>query len=589
MLANRNCTEHHFKSHDDVQLFYRYWPSVHDVNKQKVSKKAVVLFHRGHEHSGRMHDIVEQLNLPDVEMFAWDARGHGMSEGQRGYAKDFGVLVKDVDCFIKHIGLTHQIAIEDIAVVAQSVGAVVTSTWVHDFAPKIRCLVLASPALRVRLYVPFAIPSLRLLLKIKPIAFITSYVKGKLLTHHAVKAESYNNDPLVSPRIAVNILIGLYDASTRLLKDAAAIKTPVQFLISGADWVVEQKPQHACFDAWGAEIKEKHVFSDFYHDTLNEAEGHLAVAKARDFIVHRFAEPLQIPSLIGADKAGFTFDEYQRLSQPLPIWHPKAWFYQYFQWQSRTIGKLSKGLTLGVKTGFDSGSTLDYVYKNQAQGCTPLGKMIDRTYLDSVGWRGIRIRKQHIEQLLKLAIQRIQALGKPVRIVDIAAGHGRYILEALQSSDMQGYQVQLRDYSLINVTQGRALIAEKGMAEHVRFDEGDAFDGQSLAQLMPRPTIAVISGLYELFPENHLIETSLEGLAQAVEQGGYLLYTNQPWHPQLELIARGLTSHREGQPWVMRRRTQLEMDQLIERAGFKKVDQLIDEWGIFSVSIAQRV
>jgi alpha-beta hydrolase superfamily lysophospholipase len=536
-----------------------------------------------------MQDVVEQLNLPDVELFAWDARGHGKSEGERGYAEHFGVLVNDVDCFIQHISQTHGIAVEEIAVVAQSVGAVVVSTWVHDYAPKIRALVLASPALRVRLYVPLAIPSLRLLLKIKPISFIKSYVKGKLLTHHQDKANSYNNDPLVSPRIAVNILVGLYDAGTRLLNDAAAIKTPVQFLISGADWVVEQKPQHACFDAWGAEVKEKHVFPDFYHDTLNELDGHLAVAKARDFIVRRFAEPAQLTSLLNADKQGYTFNEYQALSQPLPFWHPKAWFYAYFLWQCRTLGKLSKGLTLGVNTGFDSGSTLDYVYNNQAQGCTLVGKMMDRTYLDSIGWRGIRVRKQHLEQLLKTAITRTQAAGKPVQIVDIAAGHGRYILDALQALSLSDYHAQLRDYSPLNVTQGRALIAEKGMAGHVRFDEGNAFDQASLANLTPKPTIAVVSGLYELFPDNSLLQSSLAGLAQAMEQGGYLLYTNQPWHPQLELIARGLTSHRDGKPWVMRRRTQLEMDQLVEAAGFEKITTLVDEWGIFTVSLAQKV
>jgi hypothetical protein len=73
-----------------------------------------------------------------------------------------------------------------------------------------------------------------------------------------------------------------------------------------------------------------------------------------------------------------------------------------------------------------------------------------------------------------------------------------------------------------------------------------------------------------------------------VESGGYLVYTGQPWHPQIELIARTLTSHRGKAPWVMRRRTQAEMDQLVEAAGFRKLDQLIDEWGIFTVSLAVR-
>ena len=76
--------------------------------------------------------------------------------------------------------------------------------------------------------------------------------------------------------------------------------------------------------------------------------------------------------------------------------------------------------------------------------------------------------------------------------------------------------------------------------------------------------------------------------ADAIAPGGFLVYTCQPWHPQLELIARALTSHRGGAAWVMRRRTQGEMDQLVETAGFRKVAQRIDEWGIFTVSLAER-
>src|SRR6185295_1806918 len=96
-------------------------------------------------------------------------------------------------------------------------------------------------------------------------------------------------------------------------------------------------------------------------------------------------------------------------------------------------------------------------------------------------------------------------------------------------------------------------------------------------------------GLYELFPDNTPVSASLRGLARAVESGDYLIYTGQPWHPQLELIARTLTSHRGGAAWVMRRRTQDELDQLVENAGFRKVAQRIDEWGIFTVSLAERV
>ena len=78
-------------------------------------------------------------------------------------------------------------------------------------------------------------------------------------------------------------------------------------------------------------------------------------------------------------------------------------------------------------------------------------------------------------------------------------------------------------------------------------ERGDAFDRASLAAIAPRPTIGIVSGLYELFPENAAVLNSLRGLADAIEPGGHLIYTNQPWHPQVEFIARVLRN-REGQP-----------------------------------------
>ncbi|TIW87076.1 MAG: hypothetical protein E5V59_27795, partial [Mesorhizobium sp.] len=146
----------------------------------------------------------------------------------------------------------------------------------------------------------------------------------------------------------------------------------------------------------------------------------------------------------------------------------------------------------------------------------------------------------------------------------------------------------LQDYSDLNVQLGRKLIAERQLPADVSFRRADAFDADMLASIDPTPDLAVVSGLYELFSDNAMIARSLGGLASAMQPGSLLLYTNQPWHPQLEMIARSLTSHRGGEAWVMRRRTQGEMDQLVEAAGFDKLEQRIDQWGIFTVSVARR-
>jgi SAM-dependent methyltransferase len=250
-------------------------------------------------------------------------------------------------------------------------------------------------------------------------------------------------------------------------------------------------------------------------------------------------------------------------------------------------GRLSDGIDLGCKHGFDSGIMLDYIYANRAAGLNLLGRLIDRSYLNAIGWRGIRVRREMLGRALRSVCRETHAADRPVRIVDIASGPGRYLLETIRDLDGVPISAVLRDYKQENLDAAAKLCDQLGLA-NITTARGDAFDRAALAAIRPRPTVAVVSGLYELFPENDPVLRSLRGLADAVEAGGHLIYTNQPWHPQLEFIARVLTN-REGQPWVMRRRTQGEMDALVRVAGFAKVSQEVDPWGLFTVSVARRV
>lgn len=582
--STRQVEEKTFKTHDGIELFYRYWPAL-----RTMPRGAIVLFHRGHEHSGRMAHLAEELDLPDFAMFAWDARGQGRSPGERGFSPSLGTSVRDVQTFIEHISTTYGVAVEDIAVIAQSVGAVLVATWAHDYAPRIRGMVLASPAFKVKLYVPFARRALKVMHKLRGNFFVNSYVKSRFLTHDPERIRSYDSDPLVARPIAVNILLALYETAERVVADARAITIPTQLLISGADFVVHHDPQHRFFERLGSTIKERHLLPGFFHDTFGEKDRRLAVDKARAFLLARFADPETRPSLLASDRTGYTRDEADALTSPLPWLSPRGLFWAATRINMRIGGLLSDGIRLGHRTGFDSGSTLDYVYCNTPGGLGPLGRLIDRIYLESIGWRGIRQRKVHLEELLRGTMERLAQRGMPVRIVDIAAGHGRYVLEALEASAIRPASVVLRDYSDINVEAGRAMIRAKRLEDIAQFVKGDAFDRKSLAAVEPQPTLGIVSGLYELFPDNGMVSASLEGLAAAIPPGGYLIYTGQPWHPQLELIARALTSHRQGQAWIMRRRVQAEMDQLVAAAGFRKIDQRIDEWGIFTVSVAERI
>ncbi|MBI5209270.1 MAG: class I SAM-dependent methyltransferase family protein [Elusimicrobia bacterium] len=574
-------TEHEMKLEDGTRLFYRAWLPA------RPADRAVILFHRGHEHSGRWDDTVDALGLPDTAFFAWDARGHGRSDGPRGHAAHFGVFARDADEWARHVARESDIALDRMVVMAQSVGAVIAAAWAHDYAPPLAGLVLGAPAFRVRLYLPGALAALRLYGALTGRTLtIRSYVRPGMLTHDPEQARRYTADPLISAQIASNILVGLRDTSDRLIEDAAAIQAPTLVLTAGADWVVDQGAQRRFFDNLSSPVKSWLEIPGAYHALWHERDRERSLAPAREFIAACFRKPAKQVSLLQADQSGPTLSEHDRLAQPLPWTSWKRWVFAAQRLLMGSFGRLSAGIRIGWRTGFDSGETLDYVYANAPRGTTPLGRLIDRSYLDSLGWRGIRLRKVHLAKLIKAAIAKVRAQGKPVRIVDIASGPGRYVLEVMKELPGIEMSALLRDYEERNLEAGRNLARALGV-RHATFALGDAFDRRSLAAVSPRPTIAVVSGLYELVPENGKVLDSLRGLADAMEDGGMLIYTNQPWHPQLEFIARVLTN-REGKPWIMRRRSQAEMDELVRAAGFNKLSMEADGWGIFTVSLAER-
>jgi hypothetical protein len=412
-------------------------------------------------------------------------------------------------------------------------------------------------------------------------------VKARVLTHDPAQRIKHEQDALITHAISTRILLDLYDTATRLIQDAAAIRIPVLVLAAGTDWVVEKAAEKTFFDRLGSSVKKFELLPGYYHDIYHERDAARPLRTTREFIEAAFARPPEAVPQLDAHKSGYTFEEYQALLRPLTPLSPKWVFYKFFSLFMRTLGRWSAGIRLGWGSGFNSGRTLDYVYRNEPGGFTPLGKLIDSNYLNGTGWRGIRVRRQSLERLLQQAIGRVHTKKGAVHLVDIAAGAGRYVLESLRQCQSMHVTAELRDFEPKNLEEGEAIARSLGL-QNVTFVQGDGFDQQALARLTPRPDVAVVSGLYELFPDNEQVLSSLKGLAQAMPEDGVLIYTNQPWHPQIELIARGLSDW-NGRPWVMRRRTQIEMDDLVRAAGFEKEQMEIDRWGIFTVSLARRV
>ena len=571
-----------FSSFDGCELVYRHW------QPKKKSDRWIVLFHRGHEHSARQAELAESFLGEGYHVFAWDARGNGESEGERDAADSFSVLIHDADKFVHHLAQKHNLELENLAVVGNSLGALIASGWVHDYAPSIRALVLAAPAFRIKLYMPFAIPLLRLARKLGVMKRVTSYVKSKVLTHDRDQQNSFNQDPLISKGIATDLLIDTYDTGTRLLDDAGAITTPVLMLCAGKDWVVKNKPQRDFYLKLNSNWKEWQFYPNFFHAIFHEDHRKLAFDRSLDFVQRAFAKPIEKPNYLMNDQYGYSRDQQDSLKflgPRIDYWFTRLVF--------KYLGKLSEGIKIAQQHGFDSGSSLDHVYENTPQGVGVVGRLIDHTYLNSPGWTGIRQRKVFLDQLLDKYTGQAASAGAELTVMDIAAGNGRYMIDyltRLQGENSSPVTVELRDYVEHNLSRAELYAKSKNLesSDHLKivYQQDDAFVNESY-QLEKQYDVIVISGLLELEADNNKALTALSGAARQLKDRGYLIYTNQPWHPQLEFIGAVLDNHC-GEPWHMRPRVQAEMDALVSHVGLNKLEMLIDTQGIFTVSVAQK-
>lgn len=254
-----------------------------------------------------------------------------------------------------------------------------------------------------------------------------------------------------------------------------------------------------------------------------------------------------------------------------------------------SAGRASRGIRIGYRYGFDSGTMLDYVYENEAHGLMGIGALIDRTYLNAIGWRAIRARRALLKEMLRAEIERNRAAGQPTRLLDVAAGPGRYLQELLlecrpERSDLR---ILCRDLALDGLRLGAQRAQAAGLRD-ISYEPGDAFNpAPTDAQLGGAPNVIVVSGLYELVLYDETIQKSLARLYQMLAPGGAIYFTTQTHHPQLDFIANVLPN-RDGAPWVMKCRPVAQLEDWARAAGFHQVESRLEDVGLFAVTVGRK-
>ena len=228
----------------------------------------IMLVHGYGEHIGRYAHVVDFLNQRGFEVWGYDARGHGVSQGARGFIAADDTLPNDCVAVFNHIAQATQ---RTPIIIAHSMGGLTAALAVTLKNLKPSALVLSSPALRLFMNLPQKI-MLQVGLALMPNKPIKSpAVAVDYISHDAHVRRAYSADPLNHCMISPRLVRFMRDGGDVVRANAAQFTMPTLLIYGGADRVIDPSGSDDLAAVLPASATVKR-YVDGYHEIFNEAE-----------------------------------------------------------------------------------------------------------------------------------------------------------------------------------------------------------------------------------------------------------------------------------------------------------------------------
>lgn len=244
------------ESFDGTKLFY---------NKEDAqnAKAAIVIVHGLAEHQGRYDYLAEKLHKNDITTYRFDHRGHGKSEGERGYYEDYNDMLKDVNVVVDK-------AIEEnpdkpVFLLGHSMGGFAVSLYGAKYTDKKLKGIITSGGLTH--------DNNRMANMVEP--GLDPYIElpnelGDGVCSVKEVVEAYVADPLNLKKYKVGLLYALGEGISWFKENEKDFSYPVLILHGRDDALVNFKDSLDFFENNSARDCQIKIYKGLYHEILNE-------------------------------------------------------------------------------------------------------------------------------------------------------------------------------------------------------------------------------------------------------------------------------------------------------------------------------
>ena len=252
-----------FKGYKNLNLYYQCWLPSNEP-------KAVLLVAHGlAEHSGRYINIVNHFVPKGYAVYGFDQRGHGKSQGQRGYVERFSHFVSDLKTFSGIIRSKHRDA--KIFIVGHSVGGTIATAYAVHYQDEFDGLVLSGATLKVGASVSSGLIIVARVLSLLLPKMGLDVIDASAISQDKTVVDAYVDDPLVyRGKIRARLGAELIKATQILLPQMSKIYLPILIMHGTADRLSDPRGSEILYDRVSSRDKTLKLYGGFYHEIFNE-------------------------------------------------------------------------------------------------------------------------------------------------------------------------------------------------------------------------------------------------------------------------------------------------------------------------------
>lgn len=243
------------KSFDNINLHYK---------KDIIDNpKAIILISHGlAEHSGRYDYTSKKLNDFGYSVYRYDLRGHGLSDGRRGYIKHTNDLFEDANTFVDLVRAENPGL--PVFMLGHSIGGHILTGFGSKYKNKVDGMIFCSCLVCDILgYTDIEYDSM------DPYTLIPD-CNVHYLTHDLEAIHSYENDDLVLEHITLGMYNALRESCSSMESILSDFNYPCLVIHSCSDNIVSCEDSKFLFDNITSVDKEIMLLNGLYHKLLDE-------------------------------------------------------------------------------------------------------------------------------------------------------------------------------------------------------------------------------------------------------------------------------------------------------------------------------